>query len=110
MNLQILSSVSEFLPRKVKRAALLKAMLVHNGVNSETQSAKIFKAVGLHPSSTSDWLAREQLPNLGDLPKVDNRKSIMKWIEELPVSLRYETTAMLRRDVAINVRLVKSVS
>lgn len=110
MYLNILSSVSEFLPRRVKRAALLKAMLLHKGIESESKIEQVFNTVGLHPTNTSDWLAKEAVREVESLPNIDSSESVTKWIASLPRSLRYETSHLLRRDVNINCRLLKGIA
>ena len=70
MYVKILSSIGEFLPRRVRRAALLKAMLLHEGVNSKSSISKAFEAVGLTESNTSNWLAKELVEIFTRCPKV----------------------------------------
>ena len=42
-------------------------------------------------------------------PRSKNKNALSEWIEKLPISLKYETTTLLRRDVTINCRLVNAV-
>jgi len=109
MYIKILSSIGEFLPRRVRRAALLKAMLLHEGVESKSTTSKIFDAVGLTETNTSNWLAKEVVNDIHSLPDADTNE-VSKWIDQLPEAVRYETRSLLLRDVVINSNLIHKLA
>ena len=109
MYIKILSSIGEFLPRRIRRAALLKAMLLHEGVESKSATSKIFDAVGLTETNTSNWLAKEVVNDIHSLPDPDTTK-ISEWVDALPEAVRYETRNLLLRDVVINSNLINKLA